>query len=545
MLTEIQCDEFKSNGVPRNSIFFHKGLNAVVGNESGTNSVGKSTFLMILDFVFGGTDYTEKAKEVHNNVQPHAIKFRFDFDGEQFFFVRSTADSNFVSRCNKAYEEIDRIKLEDYLQFLKEKYKLQQDDLSFRGAVGRFIRVYRRETLSEEKPLASAIKESDADALLGALKLFDEYSTVVIQKKMVDEAVLKEKVFKAAQKYDFIRGVSNQNEYIDNCKQIELLNTEVTEILANNNSGLLELNGFQAEQLRNIKSKLASLRSQRSYYKTQLDKINISRNDSAKITKKKFDALLQFFPNTDVRKLEQIECFHKTLSTILKDEFTESSNDLEDMILMLTEEIATLEKEQTTISVAPNVEQAVLERYANLKFEVQRLENENLAYEQKKAMHNVVKEENEKLDKLIVEKMAYIEQKINNSMELLNEKLYDMPMKAPLFHVENSKKYSFYTPDDGGTGVRYKGLILFDLAILRESNLPFVIHDSVLLLQIENEVVEKLLELYAEEKEKQIFIAFDKISTEKEEKLLKDAEVIHLSRGGNELFGYSWNKKGD
>lgn len=545
MLTEIQCDEFKSNGVPRNSIFFHKGLNAVVGNESGTNSVGKSTFLMILDFVFGGTDYTEKAKEVHNNVQSHAIKFRFDFDGEQFFFVRSTADSNFVSRCNKAYEEIDRIKLEDYLQFLKEKYKLQQDDLSFRGAVGRFIRVYRRETLSEEKPLASAIKESDADALLGALKLFDEYSTVVIQKKMVDEAVLKEKVFKAAQKYDFIRGVSNQNEYIDNCKQIELLNTEVTEILANNNSGLLELNGFQAEQLRNIKSKLASLRSQRSYYKTQLDKINISRNDSAKITKKKFDALLQFFPNTDVRKLEQIECFHKTLSTILKDEFTESSNDLEDMILMLTEEIATLEKEQTTISVAPNVEQAVLERYANLKFEVQRLENENLAYEQKKAMHNVVKEENEKLDKLIVEKMAYIEQKINNSMELLNEKLYDMPMKAPLFHVENSKKYSFYTPDDGGTGVRYKGLILFDLAILRESNLPFVIHDSVLLLQIENEVVEKLLELYAEEKEKQIFIAFDKISTEKEEKLLKDAEVIHLSRGGNELFGYSWNKKGD
>ena len=57
MLMEIRCDDFKENDNVRKPITFYKGLNVVLGNESGTNSVGKSTFLMILDFVFGGDDY--------------------------------------------------------------------------------------------------------------------------------------------------------------------------------------------------------------------------------------------------------------------------------------------------------------------------------------------------------------------------------------------------------------------------------------------------------------------------------------------------------
>ena len=52
MLLEVSCDKFVENGKVRKPVKFEKGLNAVVGNESGTNSVGKSTFLMILDFVF-------------------------------------------------------------------------------------------------------------------------------------------------------------------------------------------------------------------------------------------------------------------------------------------------------------------------------------------------------------------------------------------------------------------------------------------------------------------------------------------------------------
>lgn len=60
MLIEIQCDKFKvggKNGETREPIHFHKGLNAIVGDDDRSNSIGKSTLLMIIDFVFGGEDY--------------------------------------------------------------------------------------------------------------------------------------------------------------------------------------------------------------------------------------------------------------------------------------------------------------------------------------------------------------------------------------------------------------------------------------------------------------------------------------------------------
>lgn len=47
MLVEVRCDKFREK-----SIKFHKGLNVVLGDEKATNSIGKSSLLMVLDFIF-------------------------------------------------------------------------------------------------------------------------------------------------------------------------------------------------------------------------------------------------------------------------------------------------------------------------------------------------------------------------------------------------------------------------------------------------------------------------------------------------------------
>ena len=60
---------------------------------------------------------------------------------------------------------------------------------------------------------------------------------------------------------------------------------------------------------------------------------------------------------------------------------------------------------------------------------------------------------------------------------------------------------------------------------------------------IENEAIEKILELYESQKPKQVFIAYDKTSTPLADQIAKDTQVLHLSRGGNELFGKAWNRK--
>lgn len=83
MLIEVQCDKFIKNGGIREPIRFHADLNAVLGDDDGSNSIGKSTFLMILDFVFGGSDYIKRCTDVQENVKDHTINFTFEFDEQK------------------------------------------------------------------------------------------------------------------------------------------------------------------------------------------------------------------------------------------------------------------------------------------------------------------------------------------------------------------------------------------------------------------------------------------------------------------------------
>ena len=46
MLVEVLCDQFISNGKQRGKIEFHPGLNTVLGDDPGSNSIGKTSFLM-------------------------------------------------------------------------------------------------------------------------------------------------------------------------------------------------------------------------------------------------------------------------------------------------------------------------------------------------------------------------------------------------------------------------------------------------------------------------------------------------------------------
>ncbi len=56
MLREIYCDKFHQE-----QIVFNPGLSVVLGTNTGDNSIGKSTFLLIVDYVFGGSTYAGTA----------------------------------------------------------------------------------------------------------------------------------------------------------------------------------------------------------------------------------------------------------------------------------------------------------------------------------------------------------------------------------------------------------------------------------------------------------------------------------------------------
>ena len=84
-----------------------------------------------------------------------------------------------------------------------------------------------------------------------------------------------------------------------------------------------------------------------------------------------------------------------------------------------------------------------------------------------------------------------------------------------------------------------------DLATLELTSLPVLIHDSVCLKHISNESIEKIFEIYDNEN-KQIFVSIDKDTsyTSTTLKLIHKNEILKLSSGGNELFGFHFGKNG-
>ena len=153
MLYEICCDQFYQK-----EIVFNDGLSVILGTNTGDNSIGKSTFLLIVDYVFGGSTYSETT-DIINNVGSHDIFFTFIFEGEKYRFCRNSINRHIVWKCDENYVKTEEIRLEDYCKWLDKRYGLALPELSFRDAVGRYIRVYGKNNCDERHPLHYVVTE--------------------------------------------------------------------------------------------------------------------------------------------------------------------------------------------------------------------------------------------------------------------------------------------------------------------------------------------------------------------------------------------------
>ena len=552
MLVEVWCDKFISNGKVRKPIRFHAGLNAVLGDDNGSNSIGKSTFLMILDFVFGGTDYVKKCVDVQENVKEHTICFAFDFDGQNYYFSRNTVDYNKVVQCDSEYQALpdgEPLSLQKYGEFLCEKYGLSAEGITWRGAIARFIRVNKRDTLDEERPLRSSKDETAADAIKGYMRLFDRYSSVEAQinqaKKVEDE---KEAFRKSIQQYHHVRAAKNEKEKVANETRIAELERQEQELAVNNNKGLLDLDSMTARRLSDLTESLINYRRQRAQIQTQLNAVRRDMTGQKRSFKKTFADLERFFPNENFYTLEEIERFHQKLSKILEEEYAETEKNLATTYALLNNEIVRIQEQITEIKNVPNVSQAILKEFARITTELNNLKQANENYDELERLKKIATDYAETRDAVIADELLAIESTVNQQMrEISLTILSDATHLPPVLRLEKLNKYTFYTPNDGGTGAQYRGLITFDLANMGVAPVPFVVHDSVLLKNIERPVFSAIIRVYYDQKQKgkQVFMAYDTLDAYDKEtrELVEENAVLQLSPGGNELFGWAWNKE--
>lgn len=552
MLVEVRCDKFMTNGKVREPIRFHAGLNAVLGDDNGSNSIGKSTFLMILDFVFGGSDYVKKCVDVQENVKEHTICFAFNFSGQMHYFSRNTVDYNNIVKCDSEYQPLPDVKPlspQKYGEFLCEQYALSAEGITWRGAIARFIRVYKRDTLDEERPLRSSKDETAADTIKGYMRLFDRYSSVEEQIKQAATAEDEKEAFrKSAQEYDHVSIAKNEKEKAANEARITELEQQEQTLIADSDRGLLDLDSMTAQRLSELNETLINYRRQRAMIQTELNSVRRDMTGERRSFKRTFTDLERFFPNEEFRALEEIESFHQKLTKILEQEFTETERSLATTYALLGSEIAAIQEQIAEVKNVPNVSQAILREFARITTELSNLRKANENYDELERLKQVATDYAKTRDAVIADELRTIESAVNQQMRILTlEILGDITHMPPNLRLEKLNKYTFSTPNDGGTGAQYRGLITFDLANMAVAPVPFVIHDSVLLKNIERAVFSAIIKVYNNQKQqgKQVFMAYDTLDAYDKEtrELLEENSVLQLSPGGNELFGWAWNKE--
>lgn len=537
MLKEIICSKFKQS-----KIEFHKGLNVVLGDELGSNSIGKSTFLMIIDYVYGGKDYIMKSTDVQRNIGNHTIKFAFIFANKMYYFSRNTNDTEFVDVCDEQYNITDRLTIEQYTGKLKRLYGFGEKEINFRDVVGRYIRVYGKENLNEKRPLDVIYNEKAGQPINALLKLCDLFDAIKELEELAKQKSDKYKAFKDAQKYQFISNVGARQRK-ENDKLIDKLEKEKETIAYELNNNLMDLDSEKAEMILGLKRELAEYNRKLRQQKSKLHSLQDNLQGNRIIKETDFIDLREFFPEIELRRLEEIQRFHKEIDGVLKQEIMEEIQQIENFIQLLQHNKEEVEGKIEEISAIPNLSQTILFKLAEIQKKIEELCSQNNSYDNRVILHKEKQDADARKDLMRNQQLAQVQNMLNGEMAKLNDEIYNGEKRPPTISF-NKNKYIFETVDDTGTGTCYRGVILLDLSIMKLTCLPVLVHDSVLLKQIEDVAIEKILELY-NISEKQVFIALDKVwsYSERSQAILKDKKVLQLGTNGNELFGRSWSKK--
>lgn len=533
MLCEIYCEQFHQK-----QISFNSGLSVVLGTNTGDNSIGKSTFLLIVDYVFGGRTYA-KTTDILTNVGSHDIFFTFSFDGEIFKFCRNSVYDHTVWKCNDAYEKVAEIELDDYCQWLDSKYSISLPELSFRDAVGRYIRVYGKNNCDERHPLHYLATEKAEKACSALLKLFDAYAPLKETEAVAQRSAADLAAYKKAQSLQFIAKITKR-VYDQNERDITRISSEIEELSSGLESGLLDVDATASEQAVYIKKLLSRARRARSKVQARWNMLDENGTYAFSSTTETFLDLQTFFPNAAIAQLAEIEDFHRTISSVFKAELRAERAKLEKELAEYDQIIREYETQLKELIQNPKLSKVILTRHTELLREKDRMQKENDAYSKLLQLKVNRDADADRLKTIRQQQLALVSYQLNEEMSRLNDAIYEGSYNAPVLDFTETG-YNFFTPDDTGTGIAYKGLVVYDLAVLRLTRLPVLVHDSVVLKQISDDAIERIIELYSS-CGKQVIIALDKQDSysDKTSRLLNESAVLRLTGNGQELFGRSW-----
>lgn len=531
MLKEINCKHFI-----KNPLIFSNGLNTILGDNYSTNSIGKSTLLMIIDFVFGGGSYIEKDSGTIKELGDHSFNFEFIFNEVPHYYNRNTDNHLIITICDKDYNPISEINAKEYTENLKEYYEIKNSS-SFRAMINPYSRIWGKGNYDVDKPIQTHIKSKESDAIDNLIKLFNLYSTISETKSKIKNQEESKKILLGLHKKNYVQRIT-KTQFALNEKEIEHIQNEIKTIQDNLLKFTLNIEELSNKELIDLKTQKKKLLDSQSLILNKIRRLDLSLG-KRKTKSKYFKRLSEFFENPNEEKIEEIENFHSKISSILSRELGASKKLLEEENKYFVEEIGTIDVRIDSLLKNVKSPKFIVEKIYDLTIEANNLTNLNKFYQEKEDVVSDINTLTEKLEETIGDILSNIQVQINNELIRINKEIHTENKKTPCIKLKKNS-YTFDHSTNTGTGKSFADLIEFDLTILKLTELPFLIHDSVCFKNIEDFAVDKIIEQYTNF-DKQIFIALDGINkySKESQKVLKENSVIELS-DTNKLFNRDW-----
>ena len=536
MLIEIRSQKFRTGVVS-----FHSGLNVILGDANATNSIGKSTMLMVIDFAFGGKDLLLHNDDVVKELGHHEYFFTFQFADEVYRFCRDTSQPDTVYPCGIEFELGPPMTLEAYTAFLRQAYGVELPDLSFRMLVGLYTRVWGKENLDPSMPLHIIPSKSGEECVDNLIKTFDRYATIRDIALNLDGTENELKAWGAAKTHRVIPVIQKKG-YDENQTSIATLESELSDIrvnLARYTANVSEVVNRELLELKEQKDRLLALRLTLA---SRLQRVQNNLRGSRAVRSENFQELVRYFPAIDQDRLARVGEFHTGVARILHSELGASQTQLEEQLAVIDQELASIDERMARSLNTVEAPTALVDRVAEVATKIKSAREENGRYEHEVELRAEMKRLKERLQTEKEMILVVIEKTINDGMRRIMTERFGPERKSPYLQLRE-RSYSFEVEEDTGTGVAYTGLVLFDLTIFLLTRLPILVHDTVIFKNIENDSVSRLLPVYLET-EKQSFIALDEIDKYGPETtaLLIEHRVLQLDTK-NLLYIKDWRSK--
>ena len=407
--------------------------------------------------------------------------------------------------------------------------------------VGRFFRISGKGNDEIENPLHYKSPKGE-QAVTAMEKLFGMYQFVGALKKRLKEADEKKKTYNKARRLKLVpSAIKTDKQYAKNIARIDELQVELAGLTKDTDSDLLEKELQRKSEEAEAASRLRGMKRQYGRLASQYRVVTKNRDDAFVTTEDNLQTLASYFPTVNIKRIEEVEAFHRKLHGILDSELSDEAQSLQVLMQAATQEIQKLEAELVELGIPIQVPKPFLEKYSELQREISALESQNEAFEQTEQFKADVEAVEKDLDVAESQVLRDIEDMLNAQMVRYNDRVYEVRREAPTIKFESKAKYDFHTPRDDGKGTAFKSLIVLDLSILELTELPAIAHDSSIFKNIGDLPIDGIMDIYLESK-KQIFIAFDKEGayTKKVADAVTDTAVIKLGENGDQLFGWTW-----